>query len=77
MLSQPGRELGLDDGQLARIDVEQLAQRRHPQRTRPLEGHLIQQRLAAGPEHVIEGGQDPFLGHHRVDLGLGPTCAAP
>jgi hypothetical protein len=64
-------ELGLDHHQLAGVVVQQLEQRPDPQLVGALEGHLLDQLPSAGAEHVIEGGQDPFFGHHRVDLGLG------
>jgi len=41
-------------------------------------GHVetVELGLAAGGEYLHPGGQDPVLGHDRVDLGLDPVARA-
>jgi hypothetical protein len=64
-------EFSLDHDQLRGVVVQQLEQRVDAQTVSAIEGHLVDQLAAAGPEHVIQGRQDPFFGHHRVDLRFG------
>ena len=52
------------------VDLHQVADRLDTDGVGPPKGHLVEQDLAAGSEHVAQSGQDPLLGHHRVSLGL-------
>ena len=66
-----GPHLALDHGQFPLVELEEVPQRLDSQRVHPLEGHFVDQRLAAGTEHPAQLGEDAVLGHHRVDLPLG------
>jgi hypothetical protein len=54
------------------VDGDEITERLDAHRVRVREFHLVEQSLAAGPEHVLKRRQHPFFGHHRVHLGLEP-----
>ena len=49
------------DGGFPLVDLDHIAQRCHPDRVGAVEGHLVEQLLAAGAEHVALGWQDTDL----------------
>jgi hypothetical protein len=61
----------LDHGELAAVDLQEIAQRGDPDGIGPRKWHLVQMPLAARAEHVIEWWQDAELCHDGVHLGLG------
>jgi hypothetical protein len=67
--------LAVGDVDLVVEDLDQVAQRVDPVAVGLVEGHLLQQHLAPGAEHVVQLGEYAALGHHGVDLGLGQALA--
>jgi hypothetical protein len=66
----PG-DRALDHGELAAVDLEEIAQRGDPDGIRAFEGHLVEELLTSRAEHVVERWQDAELCHDGVHLGLG------
>jgi hypothetical protein len=62
-----GVELG--DGRL--VDVEQVAQRVEADGRGLGQLEAVELGLTGRSPHLADDGQDPVLGHHPVDLGLG------
>ena len=60
-----------DHGELAPVDLEEIAQRGDSDGIRAFEGHLVEELLTSRAEHVVEGWQDAELCHDGVHLGLG------
>jgi hypothetical protein len=72
VVAQPPVDLRFERGDLPVVELDEVAQRLHPDRVALIERCLVQEPLPFGAEDVIQPGQHTLFRQHGMHLGIEP-----